>query len=301
MTRQPGVHIRRNRLVGNRNRLNGKAIKVLASIKFSPSSITREEIMQKTSLSQQEVEQQIKLLLHYRLIKTNAMFPSFPMLGWRVFTDSSKHIQIITILRQHGYQDEPSSSTRRALHGYYPTGMDLEKLGKQPDNRRGYPNNREINEDIEYRAVTMRTMFKWRDEHKPFKPKEYSVEAVNDKKRKWIWIIKKLSKIYQITEPTFRWGTFNKQLWETSGSSFNDNMGRSSSYSRGTNTLFITGKFSVITLLHEFGHVRGFDETDAVMWSVNLYKRIFPISYSRLVSQGGHCLVQPNREVHFEL
>lgn len=50
-------------------------------------------------------------------------------------------------------------------------------------------------------------------------------------------------------------------------------------------------RLSVVTLLHEFSHARGFDERKAVKWSVNMFKRVFPRSYSRL-DHSAHMLVR---------
>lgn len=49
---------------------------------------------------------------------------------------------------------------------------------------------------------------------------------------------------------------------------------------------------SVVTYLHELAHARGADERNAVKWSVNLFRRIFPRSYGRCQHQG-HMLTRP--------
>jgi hypothetical protein len=48
-------------------------------------------------------------------------------------------------------------------------------------------------------------------------------------------------------------------------------------------------KFSIITLLHEFGHALGKDERQTCRWSINLFARCFPRSFAGL-SADGHCL-----------
>lgn len=294
MVRRSGLHIRGNRISGDNRRLNENAIKVLATIKFAPTSISREEIMQKTSLSKEDVERQVKLLLHYQLIKNHQMFPQFPTLGWKVYTERANHTKIMNILRQHGYQDPESQRTRESLRGYYPIGMALEGLGRQPNNRRSYPPTVPINEDLEYRQETIDIMNKWRDEIKPFRPKEYSVEAVKEKKRKYQWLTDKLSEVYRIRKPRIVVGNITQESWNKTGSS------GSSNYRPLSHTITINGKFSVLTLLHEYGHARGFDETDATLWSVNLFKKTFPVSYSKLQGSG-HTLIQTNQEREFNL
>lgn len=43
---------------------------------------------------------------------------------------------------------------------------------------------------------------------------------------------------------------------------------------------------SVLTFLHEFGHVLGKKEWQTCQWSINLFKRTFPVSFKKLQSQG---------------
>lgn len=284
MARQP-AHMRGNRVTGNLSRLNNKALKVLYAVKFHPSSITREEIMQKTSLSQTEVTNQVKLLLGYNIIKSHSRFPTFPTEGWRVYTESEMHDKIIQILKQHGFEPPMSEQTRSMLGDYYPSGFDLEGLGHQTDNGRPYPGTVPIIEELQYRKGTLKAMKEWRDTKHPFKPKEYSEENVEKIREKFEWIVKKLARVYQIREPKVVVGNIDEESWNTSGTS------GASTYSHLTHTITMNGRMSVLTLLHEFAHSRGFDETDAVIWSVNLFKRIFPVSYSKLVGQG-HILVQ---------
>ena len=63
-----------------------------------------------------------------------------------------------------------------------------------------------------------------------------------------------------------------------------------SCFNPATDTITLSGKLSVVTYLHEFGHARGMDERDACIWSVNLYRRIFPKSFER-ASFVGHMVV----------
>ena len=104
-------------------------------------------------------------------------------------------------------------------------------------------------------------------------------------------MIDKLSDAYNITRVNFNflvgWAYFN----------------------RDSNTIYLGGKFSIITCLHEFAHALRFhwglnegrikEETIARHWSVLLFKTLFPIAYENLVmwegSTGPHdfCLVRP--------
>lgn len=284
--RRVGAHIRGNSIVGNKQRLNEKAIKVLAAIKFHPSSITREEIMLNSNLEAEDVERQVRLLLNYGLINNHSRFPPFPREGWRVFTSPEKHTEIVKILKDHGYEDEATRETREGLGGYFPTGLELEGTGRQPNRGRDYPPIVPINEQLEYKSETLSVMRKFRDEKKPFRPKQYSDEAKESKLKKFKWLSEELSRIYEIPAPEVEIGIMDEETWKTPSSS------GSSYYTNINHKIIMEGRFSVITFLHEYGHARGFDETDATIWSANLFKRIFPVSYSKL-ERSAHTLVQP--------
>jgi hypothetical protein len=55
----------------------------------------------------------------------------------------------------------------------------------------------------------------------------------------------------------------------------------------------LVGKLSVVTYLHELAHARGYDERQAVKWSVNLFRKVFPRSFARC-QQEGHLLTTNN-------
>jgi hypothetical protein len=65
-----------------------------------------------------------------------------------------------------------------------------------------------------------------------------------------------------------------------------------SSYSPITRTIFLRGRLSLVTYLHEFAHARGYDERQACAWSIALFARCFPRSFARC-RQLGHMLVAP--------
>jgi hypothetical protein len=59
------------------------------------------------------------------------------------------------------------------------------------------------------------------------------------------------------------------------------------SYDPATHTIRLIGSISVVTYLHEFAHARfGPSERKAVYWSINLFRKVFPRSYSRLHHDG---------------
>ena len=60
----------------------------------------------------------------------------------------------------------------------------------------------------------------------------------------------------------------------------------SSNYNRGTDTITLNGKLSVITYLHEYRHAMGGNEFAAVRWSLNLFRAVFPEQFARLGFNG---------------
>jgi hypothetical protein len=60
-----------------------------------------------------------------------------------------------------------------------------------------------------------------------------------------------------------------------------------SSYCPMTNTITLVGRLSVITFLHEWGHVlKGRSEFEACRWSLRLFEKCFPKSWARLRWEG---------------
>jgi len=71
----------------------------------------------------------------------------------------------------------------------------------------------------------------------------------------------------------------------------NSHSGRSN-FNPALNTITLYGKLSVLTFLHEWGHVlKGSSEHKACVWSVNLFRRVFPDNFNRLRDNArGHFL-----------
>lgn len=64
-------------------------------------------------------------------------------------------------------------------------------------------------------------------------------------------------------------------------------------YKEQTREIVLTSKLSVLTYLHEFAHatVAAEDEFKACAWSVNLFRRMFPIAW-RKMKFDGHMVVK---------
>jgi hypothetical protein len=188
----------------------------------------------------------------------------------------------------HGdFYDESGEETH---HPSIParTGFDLEGRGVQVNHNVVYPGEVPVNDNLEFREETIEVMTKWRRKIKPFRPKEWSIANLHSKIKKFQWLVDVLSDIYEIPSPRINIGHFSEQSWNSPGSNGN------SCYDRSNHSITLHGKPSITTLLHEFGHARGFDEMDASIWSVNLFRKIFPKSYGRLIHRG-HVLLQEAR------
>lgn len=53
-----------------------------------------------------------------------------------------------------------------------------------------------------------------------------------------------------------------------------------------TNKIHLIGKLSVVTFLHCFARARGRTKDEAFAWSLSVFKRMFPVSYSRCHATG---------------
>jgi hypothetical protein len=66
-----------------------------------------------------------------------------------------------------------------------------------------------------------------------------------------------------------------------------ENSGRSG-FNRRNRNIHLEGKFSMITFLHLFAMLNGArDGLEAQRWAINLFRKIFPVSFSRLKFQDG--------------
>jgi hypothetical protein len=67
---------------------------------------------------------------------------------------------------------------------------------------------------------------------------------------------------------------------------------RGGGYDIASNTIHVGQNLSVLTYLHSFAMSQPLEPKAASGWSVNLFKRMFPASYNRLVAVGPY-LVRP--------
>lgn len=123
---------------------------------------------------------------------------------------------------------------------------------------------------MHYPNVLLEVMKRWRD----MKVWRGNLE---ERKAKFRWLHEQLKQIYNVPEDlTLKFVEITEEPC-SSGASYYDPV---------SHTIFLTGRLSVITYLHEFAHVLGFNQEFATKWSLGLFKLIFPKSYQRLVNSG---------------
>jgi hypothetical protein len=133
-----------------------------------------------------------------------------------------------------------------------------------------YPDNPMVDDGFELHKEAAEVMA-WYARQRPFKgPVEHYRAATRE-------LYRRLCNAYGMPAPTM---------------SFRDGNSGNSSVSRHSWNVAIHGR-SVLTALHEFGHVLGFGETGAVWWSVNTFRTYWPKSFAKLQNPAGtHMLVK---------
>lgn len=91
------------------------------------------------------------------------------------------------------------------------------------------------------------------------------------------WLVQTLALVYRIPVPELRLG----RITGKPGSS------GASRYIPGAHVIILEGRLSFLTLLHEYAHAMGKNEADAVRWSVNLYRRVYPRQFAKLLERNG--------------
>lgn len=99
--------------------------------------------------------------------------------------------------------------------------------------------------------------------------------TLDERIEKFSTLINELSMIYRIKPP----------LLDTSSVDPSECSDRSY-YMPLTHSIYLVGRLSVITLLHEFAHALGKGEYGACRWSLNLFKQIFPSQWQKLSFHG---------------
>ncbi len=130
-----------------------------------------------------------------------------------------------------------------------------------------------IDDSMRFKPATLKALRRFADS-RPWRGR------LTERKQKFRKLHQALSTAYGISEPQLVFGSID-------GSSSGE-----SHYIQPMHRIVLVGRLSVVTFLHEFAHARGLGERDACRWSVNLFRRVFPGQYARLVHVG-HTLVSP--------
>ena len=144
---------------------------------------------------------------------------------------------------------------------------------------RGYPDSPMIDERFRMRRSVKRAMRRFR-RLRPFRLRKLAfVAAVGS-------LYRDLAEAYDMPAPELR------HVGEWEGDSGSSTYGEA--LIGGNHLVTLRGRESVLTALHEFAHARGYGETAAVRWSVNVFRLTFPCSFERLENEPGtHVLRRP--------
>lgn len=118
---------------------------------------------------------------------------------------------------------------------------------------------------------------------KKFKDRKAFGTKTNKTRLKYMQIlVKDFAEVYNVEPPTVEVEgiDLSKKVKDT-----NDDSG-SSSYSPATKTITMRGKLSIITVLHEFAHHLGKNERLAAIWSINLFRKVYPNQFAKLNAVG---------------
>ena len=134
----------------------------------------------------------------------------------------------------------------------------------------GFSEDDVLDENKTYKPETVSALYAFKKE-KTFKLNEHERYA------KMQEFVIKLSEIYEI-EPVVRIIRRNSDHVDSAGSCANPD----------TKTICMSGPLSIITLLHEFAHIKGIEEELAAQkWAVNLFRKVYPKQFARLVFKDG--------------
>lgn len=132
----------------------------------------------------------------------------------------------------------------------------------------------DVIQDVKYRRATLRAVRNFADMH----PWDGN-------------IVKRMAKFKALHEDLCRIYNVDYKLVFDSSVNLNESSWRSNC-NLLTQTITLHGKLSVLTFLHEWGHaIKGRSEYEACVWSVNLFRRVFPDNFNRLLANArGHFL-----------
>lgn len=143
---------------------------------------------------------------------------------------------------------------------------------------RQYPSSLEevIDDTVKYRRDVIRVM----NEFKSFNPWE---GTPRQKAAKLFWLHLQFCEIYGANTSL----TFDPEILCEQETQFGNGW-----CDFEMNNIHISGKVSVLTFLHEWGHnLHGESEHLACWWSVNLFRKIFPRNFNKLRNNArGHFL-----------
>lgn len=98
---------------------------------------------------------------------------------------------------------------------------------------------------------------------------------IRERKEKFLWLNGELNKVFN-RETMLKFDIPNRfHLWYSSGRS---------SYDKDGDTIWLEGRLSLITYLHEFAHALGYNQEMAQEWSMEWFRIVFPEKMKKLAA-----------------
>lgn len=116
---------------------------------------------------------------------------------------------------------------------------------------------------VNFKAATLKVTRRFR-QSKPWRG------TLHARGEKLVGLVRELSGVYGIEPPHVNLDGLSDG---DSGGSF---------YMPALNAMYLRGRPSVVTCLHEFAHALGKGEFEACRWSLWLFRKVFPESFARL-------------------
>jgi hypothetical protein len=158
------------------------------------------------------------------------------------------------------------------------TIREMRRTAVAHETRRGwlrtYPDNPMLDEDFGLKAPVLRALRRFK--RQLTKLRRRGVRKGRKILRAVERLYDRLSRTYDIPTPR----VLHDGMWR-------GDTGNSCYQLGASGAIVLRGRLSIITVLHEFAHARGYGETGAVWWSVNAFRKVWKRAFARLVSAPG--------------
>jgi hypothetical protein len=140
-----------------------------------------------------------------------------------------------------------------------------------------------LEENVKYRVGTISALKAFKRVHKTERPGMTFEEIMDERLKGMQELAKAFAEAYNVPVPVVRAQNIRP-----------DGLSTISNYCPATRTITMVGKLSIITFLHEFAHHLYIfsGEHKARVWSINLFKRVYPKAFDKLRMANDFVLVK---------